>query len=414
MKACTTTAGFLAAALVFRGAAGLSIGGVAVASGAGEVDAAAAAERVQSLGLLDQRLDAHQGDVRALSFVPGGDRIVSGGEDSLVKQWAAADLSINLPSQPVTHTVYDLDVALDGTIAATGEGGWNGNANADTLRIWTANLSLLLNATQAPVGYIYSVAVSPNAQRVAVSGFYGDIVIYNYDHSTRALDIETIIETGQRRTNSLAFSPDGEFLASTSQAGMIQLRQTQGFNLVGSLPHSGKWDFPIDFSPDGSLLASGTDYGLLKIWDVETLQELVSVNAGIGGIYCVSFSADGAKVAAGGDATLRVFDVATGDVLAEAAQAHAGRVLDVDFQPVVGSSNVTSGGRDGAIKLWSLGAGGTTTPPLANCLGLVDSKGTAFCQKKLSWCPVNGGSTVQCDYSCCCEEFPTATGCPVP
>jgi WD40 repeat protein len=121
--------------------------------------------------------------------------------------------------------------------------------------------------TQAPIGYVYSVALSPVSEGstppypewTVASGFYGEIVVYR------------------------TVGSDGRILASTSTAGRIQVWSfPQPCNpgdceleLRLSLSHSGSWYFPIDFAPDSTFesfkIVSGTDGGTIKLWTIDGL-----------------------------------------------------------------------------------------------------------------------------------------------
>jgi WD40 repeat protein len=153
-----------------------------------------------------------------------------------------------------------------------------------------------------------------------------------------------------------AFSPDGSVLASTSTAGRIQLwsfpevctSESCELDLLPvSLTHSGSWSFPIAFSPNSTPevieIVSGTDGGMIKIWriDLTGAEPDVSVlSVDSRAVYCLAWSPEDedSKIVAGG--------------LSQNVNAHAGRVNDVVFSP--DSSQIVSGGADGALKLWDL------------------------------------------------------------
>jgi WD40 repeat protein len=137
----------------------------------------------------------------------GGTWIVSGGEDAHLHFWT---LQLDAQGfQTVNHTIYDLETSVDGSIVVTGEGGWNGHANSDTLRIWYADGSN--TGAQAPIGFVYCVAISPDNLWTVASGFYGDIVVYYTD--TEYLELYATKATKKHRTKALAFSPDGSLFA---------------------------------------------------------------------------------------------------------------------------------------------------------------------------------------------------------
>jgi WD40 repeat protein len=320
------------------------------------------------------QLDAHDGDaVRAVGFATDGLEgtwIVSGGEDAHLRYWTP-QLDVLLDDQTLNHTIYDLDV--DGSIVVTGEGGWNGHANSDTLRIWDADG--FLDGTQAPIGFVYCVAISPDNLWTVASGFYGDIVVYDIDN----LELYATKATKKKRTKALAFSPDGSVLASTSTAGRIQLWSfpkeecTPGLcelDLLLSLSHSGSWSFPIAFKPkpDSStpdvtetVFVSGTDGGMIKVWtikDLLTSPDVSDLSVDSRAVYCLAWSPDGTKIVAGGNGDITVYDYYydydewTLKILFQNVDAHAGRVNDVAFSP--DGSQIVSGGADGALMLWDL------------------------------------------------------------
>ncbi len=78
---------------------------------------------------------------------------------------------------------------------------------------------------------------------------------------------------------SLAFSRDGEMLASGAEDGSIivwdvDLRRSR-FGLYG---HSLQVT-SLAFSPDGRTLASGGDDRLVRLWDLESQMELLTLTA---------------------------------------------------------------------------------------------------------------------------------------
>jgi len=323
------------------------------------------------LQLEAEQPDAHDGDaVRAVGFATygaGGTWIVSGGEDAHLRNWTLeineqGDQTLNAQGfQTLNHTIYDLEPSVDGSIVVTGEGGWNGHANSDTLRIYDADGFHV--GTRAPIGFVYCVAISPDNLWTVASGFYGDIVVYE----TANLELYATKATKKKRTKALAFSPDGSVLASTSTAGRIQLwsfpkdqcePQSCELDLLPvSLSHSGSWSFPIAFSPNSTSdmieIVSGTDGGMIKVWtiDLTNAKPRVSVlSVDSRAVYCLDWSPVENMIVAGGNGDITVYDAGTLEILFQNVNAHAGRVADVAFSP--DSPRIVSGGADGALKLW--------------------------------------------------------------
>jgi WD40 repeat protein len=304
----------------------------------------------------------------------GGKWIVSGGEDAHLRYW---DLELDEQLyQALNHTIYDLESSVNGSIVVTGEGGWNGHANSDTLRIY--NAGGFLDGTRAPIGFVYCVAISPDNLWTVASGFYGDIVVYKV---VTNLELYATKATKKHRTKALAFSPrDGSILASTSTAGRIQLwsfpkectLESCELDLLLSLSHSGSWSFPIAFKPKPNsstpdvteiVFVSGTDGGMIKVWTIKNLlasPDVYDLSVDSRAVYCLAWSPDGTKIVAGGNGDITVYDYYydsdnnewTLKILFQNVDAHAGRVNDVAFSP--DGSQIVSGGADGALKLWDL------------------------------------------------------------
>lgn len=322
-------------------------------------------EPAPELALERTKLNAHGGsDVRAVAFrIDAGEqvRVVSGGEDSDLRNWTL-DLD-EWSVQNLNHTIYDIESSYDGSIVLTGEGGWNGGTDSDTFRIFDE--SGLLIGTSAPIGYVYCVALSRDAQWAVASGFYGDIVVYE----TTGLGLYATRPTKKKRTKALAFSPDGTVLASTSTAGKIQLwtfptdcslDSCELESISVSMSHSGSWFFPVAFAPDstGELteIVSGSDGGKIKLWTIANLAgspPVVDVREfDPGAVYALDWSPEEDRIVAAGNGEITVYDAATMEIIMHSPDAHEGRINDVAFAP--GGSMIISGGDDGALKLWSI------------------------------------------------------------
>ena len=136
----------------------------------------------------------------------------------------------------------------------------NGDARIVDL---SASESVALSRTLASPGNVITVVQSTDRRWIAAAGFGGTVHLYDLDSDTPS-DARQVLQHDRDTVDSLAFSPDGRWLAAASQAspgGKYAVRlwdlavEPPSVGPKGMVPDLGSDVCGLEFSPDGRHLA---------------------------------------------------------------------------------------------------------------------------------------------------------------
>ena len=285
--------------------------------------------------------------VVSLAFSPDGRWLVTGSEDNAGRLW---DLqTTGGPSDPslvVLHAgrVEQVAFSHDGRWLATG-------GPDDPARLF--QVDVLAEEPVVLAGPVSALGFSADDRWLAIGSDHGSARIWRLDQlSTRPalLDHDAAV-------TALSFSSDGRLATGTAD-NTAQLWRVED---PGSEPEVLEQEMvdgfeqarveTMAFSPDGRWLATGSGDRMVRLWNVEPSQPEMTPLPLDAGVNSLAFSPDGSRLGiAVKDEVVLMWDMAARTF--EPLEGHRDEVLSVVFSP--DGRWLATGSRDGEIRVWDL------------------------------------------------------------
>ncbi|KAF9554696.1 WD40 repeat-like protein [Agrocybe pediades] len=208
---------------------------------------------------------------------------------------------------------------------------------------------------------VFSVAFSPDGKWLASGLVDGSVLLW---------DTKSASQTGKALCGSsscvasVAFSPDSKHLVSGLWDNTIRLWDVQKMEQVGD-PWKGHSDCVccVAFSPDGTKVVSASDDRTIKIWNPENGKEIAVLKGHEHYVHSVAFSPDGLHIVSGSlDQTVRIWDALKYQQVGEPLEGRSSWVWSVAYSP--DNTHIASGSYDNTIRIWNAETGKQVGEPL--------------------------------------------------
>ena len=191
---------------------------------------------------------------------------------------------------------------------------------------------------------IRSLAFSPNGQQIISTSDDGTVRLWD---RAGKLILELKGHTGP--VYSVAISPDGRSILTGSMDNTARLWDQNGNLIAEVMVHNAPVN-SVAFSPDGRTMLTGSGDGSLRLWELNG-NLIQSFQGSTLAIFSVAFSPDGSFVLAGsGDDTARLWDL-KGNLIRE-FKGHNAPIYSVAYSPI--GQLILTGSGDKTARLWSL------------------------------------------------------------
>jgi WD40 repeat protein len=256
---------------------------------------------------------------------PDGTKIASEGNNLQIKLWSA-ETGAKLKTPVLVNSQYDKRVfaaafSPNGELVAR-----SANTSDRPLTVWDTNTGKKVSEQQKLIedngeefrDNVFSMIFSNDGLKILAGCDKGELFIMDAKTGViiKKFNNRRVFDRLYHGVTSVAFSPDDNRIASGAN-NIVKVWDAESgvclATLKGSVYNSER-AVSLAFSPNGEKIASGFSDKSVQVWDIESGELVNTLKGHNGGVGFVFFSPDGRRIISGcpEDRTLRVWDAETG------------------------------------------------------------------------------------------------------
>jgi WD40 repeat protein/basic membrane lipoprotein Med (substrate-binding protein (PBP1-ABC) superfamily)/DNA-binding SARP family transcriptional activator len=297
-----------------------------------------------STGLELQQLSGHTDGILSVTFHPSGEHLATASEDGTIRLWNVS-LSREYLSFPTLGSAGRIAFSPHGSLLAAGIG------SQGEVHLWdlaTGDEPVIFSAAGHPGG-LKAVAFSPDGEQLASTGMDSSLKIWDVNSGqllNSKVDMELEIFDG---IYDVVYSPDGAQLAIGGSGYWLKLLDAITLEKSYEFLNRDMVD-GLAFSPNGSQLAATTRLGIANLWDLDSPLEPQILGVAGQWLADVAFSPHGDSLAlACYDGTVSIWQPGETDPQLT-LRGHSASVMGVTFSP--DGSHIATASQDGTARLW--------------------------------------------------------------
>lgn len=247
---------------------------------------------------------------------------------------------------------FDVKFSRSGKLLFAGGGR---GAKSGKVVLWNVETGERVTTVGNEYDSVLAADLSPDQSKVALGGPDRLVKI----HLTKSGELEHKLKKHTDWITALAFSPNGEMLATADRNGGVTVWDADnGQELFTTPGHKGAVT-AVSWRTDSKLLASSSEDGTVKLWETTEGKQAKTWNAHNGGVLCVAYSRDGRLVSCGRDGSvvtwnseggkLKSFPFSGEMALRCAWSDDLSRIIASDFAGHVGIWDAKSADRLGSV-----------------------------------------------------------------